>query len=156
MISGREFRDFDRASSQPVAIVNQQFASRNWPGEIPVGKRLRLFAPWEKSAPWLTVVGVVSNIVQNDRTRQTFDPLVYLPDGQHAGGDFAFVRTSHAPGSLAAAVRREIYAVDPNLPVLVLSCINQSKGGGVRLSGRRPLTTRTAPRSRCRPERTHR
>ncbi len=116
IVSGRGFNDFDGASSPAVAIVNQQFANRNWPGEVPLGKRLRLFAPWEKSAPWVTVVGVVSNIVQNDPTRQTFEPLVYLPDGQHGGADQAFIRTRVAPGRLADAVRRQVYAMAPDLP----------------------------------------
>ena len=84
-----------------------------------MGKRLRL-SRWidgKEPSPWLTVVGVVSNIVQDDRTRQTFDPLVYIPFVQHPGGGFfAFVRTV-APGSLAAAVGREVYAMDPDLPV---------------------------------------
>lgn len=118
MMAGRDFNDFDRASGLPVVIVNQQFANRNWPGEIAVGKRLRLWL--SNSAPWVTIVGVVSNIVQNDRTRQTFEPLVYLPDEQHAVATFALVRTGVAPASLEAAVRRGIYAVDPNLPVAVL------------------------------------
>ena len=116
IISGREFSDFDGASSPAVAIVNQQFANRNWPGEVPLGKRLRLFASWEKSAPWVTVVGVVSNIVQNDATRQTFEPLVYLPDGQHGGAEQVFVRTSIAPALLADAFRRQVYAIAPDLP----------------------------------------
>jgi putative ABC transport system permease protein len=121
MISGREFNNFDRASSMPVAIVNQQFADRNWPGEVSLGKRLRLFAPGEKSSPWLTVVGVVSNIVQNDRTRQAFDPLVYVPGAQHRGvGAYTFVRTSVALGSIGDAIRRQIYAVDPYQRVPVL------------------------------------
>jgi putative ABC transport system permease protein len=72
-------------------------------------------------SPWLTVVGVVSNIVQNDRTRQTFDPLVYEPFSQRPGQYmFAFVRTSGTPGSLATAVRRQIYSMDPVLPVPAL------------------------------------
>ncbi len=116
IISGREFNDFDGASNPAVAIVNQQFANRNWPGEVPLGKRLRLFASREKSPPWATVVGVVSNIVQNDPTRQAFEPLVYLPDGQHGGADQAFIRTSVAPGSLANAVKRQVYAMAPDLP----------------------------------------
>jgi len=84
MISGREFTNFDRGSSVPVVIVNQQFASRSWPGQVPLGKRLRVFLGnlGKEPTPWLTVVGVVSNIVQNDRTRQAFDPLLYLPHEQ--------------------------------------------------------------------------
>ncbi len=122
LISGREFDDSDRASTMPVAIVNRQFASRVWPGGAPLGKRLRLFRlPANAPTPWLTVVGVVSDIVQNDRTRQTFDPLVYVPYAQQpAPNMFAFARTSVPPASLAAAARRQIYAMDPDLPVPAL------------------------------------
>ena len=119
VIAGRAFNDFDGASSPAVAIVNQQFANRNWPGEVPLGKRLRLYAPGKTSAPWVTVVGVVSNIVQNDPTRQTFEPLVYLPDGQEGGADQAFIRTRVAPGNLSDAVRRQVYAIAPDLPAPV-------------------------------------
>src|SRR5262249_1794939 len=41
LLSGRDFNDFDRVSSPPVVIVNERFASRNWPRENPVGKHLR-------------------------------------------------------------------------------------------------------------------
>jgi putative ABC transport system permease protein len=120
IISGREFDDSDRASSLPVAIVNQRFASRNWPGEIPLGKRLRLSSGREPT-PWLTVVGVLSNVVQNDRTRQESDSVVYLPYQQTPQRNmFAFARTSVGPGSLATAFRRQIYAMDPYLPVPAL------------------------------------
>ncbi|HTA46083.1 MAG TPA: ABC transporter permease [Bryobacteraceae bacterium] len=120
IVNGRGFADSDRASSLPVAIVNQQFAERNWAGQNPVGKRLRPLpgTPGKEPRPWLTVVGVVSNIIQNDRTRQAFEPLVYVPFEQHpGGGEFVFVRTGVAPDSVAAAVRRQVYNLDPNLPV---------------------------------------
>lgn len=121
LVSGRYFDDSDRASSMPVAIVNERFAARNWPGEVALGKRFRLFAPGRDATPWLTVVGVVSNIVQNDRTRQAFEPLVYVPHEQQPQPNmFAFIRTSVAPGSLAAAVRRQVYAMDATLPVPAL------------------------------------
>jgi ABC-type antimicrobial peptide transport system permease subunit len=87
-----------------------------------LGKRLRLFISGKEPTPWLTVVGVVSNIVQNDRTRQVFDPLVYVPYEQRPQPNmFAFARTSVAPRSLATAVRRQIYAMDPYLPVPALT-----------------------------------
>jgi putative ABC transport system permease protein len=88
-----------------------------------LGKRLRLYPafPGKEPTPWLTVVGVVSNIVQNDRTRQAFTPLVYVPFAQQPGPYmFAFLRTSVPPSSLADAVRRQIYAMDPDIPVPVL------------------------------------
>ena len=76
LVSGRDFRESDGAAGSEVAIVNRMFASRQWPGEDPIGKRLRLF-DGNVAGPWLSIVGVVSNIVQNDPTRQEFDPLVY-------------------------------------------------------------------------------
>ena len=101
LLSGREFNDADAASGVPVAIVNQLFASQSWPGEDPLGKRLRLF-DGDTPGPWLTVVGVVSNIIQNDANRQRFDPLVYLPYRQNPGGGaWVLVRTRVRPESLA-------------------------------------------------------
>jgi putative ABC transport system permease protein len=123
IVSGRNFDNSDRASGIPVAIVNQRFASRTWPGEAPLGKRLRLFPgnSGKRPAPGLTVVGVVANVVENDRTRQSFDPVVYVPFEQ-APAPFMplLVRTNVAPASLVPVIRRQIYAMDPELPIPVL------------------------------------
>jgi len=117
VVSGREFNDADVASGVPVAIVNQLFASRFWPGEDPVGKRLRLFDE-NTPEPWLTVVGVASNIIQNDQTRQRFDPRMYLPYRQKPGGGaWVLVRTRVPSSSLSNAFRQEVQALDPNLPL---------------------------------------
>ena len=105
--------------------MNHVFAERNWPGRNAVGKRLRLFhgISGKEPTPWLTVVGVVSDIVQNDRTRQTLTPLVYIPYLQ-APSPFmpVMVRTRVAPRSLIEPVRRQLYAIDPDvaIPVLML------------------------------------
>ena len=117
LLSGREFNDADVASGVPVAIVNQLFASKFWPGEDPLGKRLRFF-DGNTPEPWRTVVGVASNIIQNDQTRQGFDPVVYLPYRQKPGGGaWILVRTSVASGGSDHAFRREVQAVDPGLPL---------------------------------------
>jgi putative ABC transport system permease protein len=117
VFSGREFSDADGAAGVPVAIVNQRFASKFWPGEDALRKRLRFFngsAP----GPWLTVVGVASNIIQNDAARQEFDPLIYLPYRQQPSGDMSVIaRTRIPPENLGAAFRREVQAVDPDLPI---------------------------------------
>ena len=114
---GRAFTEADGASAVPVAIVNQHFASMSWPGEDPVGKRLRLFrGPTPES--WLTVVGVVSNIVQDDRTGQRSDPVVYRPFQQEPEMVlWVLARTRVPPASLATAFRRDIEAIDADLLV---------------------------------------
>jgi ABC-type antimicrobial peptide transport system permease subunit len=115
--SGREFNDADVASAGPVAIVNELFASRYWQGEDPVGKRLRFFEG-NLPGPWVTVVGVVSNIIQNDLNRQRFDPVVYVPYRQRPGGGaWILVRTGKSSGGLTNAFRREVRALDPDLPL---------------------------------------
>jgi len=117
VLSGREFNDSDRLPGVPVVIVNQRFASEYWPGENPLRKRLRLF-DGKTADVWLSVVGVASNIVQNDRTGQDFDPLVYLPYRQKPAETMDLMaRTRVPPESLIPAFQREIHALDPDLPV---------------------------------------
>ena len=82
-----------------------------------MGKRLRLF-DGETPEAWLSVVGVVSNIVQNDATRQELGPLVYLPYREKpSGAMWVFARARVPPRSLATAFRREIQAADSELPI---------------------------------------
>jgi putative ABC transport system permease protein len=117
MLSGREFNDADVLSAAPVAIVNQLFASTYWPGEDPLGKRFRLF-DGDTPEAWRTVVGVASNIIQSDQTRQTFDPVVYLPYRQKPGGGaWILVRTSVPPAGLTNAFRQAVQELDPGLPL---------------------------------------
>ena len=117
LLSGRRFSDADGTSSAPVAIVNERLAGKFWPGESPLGKHLRLLTG-DGRPEWRTVVGVASDIVQSDETRQRFEPLVYLPYRQEpAAGMWVFVRTRVPPASLATGFRREVAALDPALPM---------------------------------------
>jgi len=113
--AGREFQDEDTSSSVPVVIVNQAFAGRFWPGDDPIGKRLRLRTS-DVPGPWLTVVGVAPDISQ-DPTRQWRDPLVYMSYRQQPNGSlWILARTRVVPNGLVAAFRHELQEVDPNLP----------------------------------------
>jgi ABC-type antimicrobial peptide transport system permease subunit len=118
VLAGREFRDSDGVSGVPVVVVNQRFASRHWPGEDPVGKRLRLFLDGQSPGAWLTVVGVASNIVQNDviRTYETL-PLVYVPYGPRPIGMWLFVHSPLPLSGFITAFRREMNALDPILAI---------------------------------------
>jgi putative ABC transport system permease protein len=115
-ISGRDFNDGDRMKGLPVAIVNQSFAATFWPGEQPLGKRLRV-KDRNQPGEWRTVVGVVPNIMQGDPTRQSFKPLVYLPFRQEppARGAFFLVRTGVSPDQVAPAVRAGAQKLDPDV-----------------------------------------
>jgi predicted permease len=122
-IVGREFNDGDWAATVPVAIVNQSFVTRFWPGADPVGKRLRL-TDQNQEAEWRGVVGVVPNIMQGDPTRQTFRPLIYLPfrqelttrgvnsDGVAFNGANFLVRAGVGPDLVAPVVSAEVQNLD--------------------------------------------
>jgi len=117
LLSGRAVTEADGTSGNPIALVNERLARSAWPGEDPIGKRLRVF---EANAPdgWRTVVGVVSNIVQNDATGQRFDPIVYVPATQRGTvAGIVLARTSVPPASIGDAFRRTIQETDPNLVI---------------------------------------
>ena len=118
VLLGRDFTGADLPSSTPVAIVNERFAELNWPGDTPLGKRVRLRTGGEAGGEWLTVVGVASNIMQADPTRQSYPPLVYRSQRQvPASYVWALAKTALPPSSLVAVVRRELQSIDPAFDV---------------------------------------
>jgi predicted permease len=117
VLSGRDFNQGDGPAAPRVTLVNDRFARRFWPGENPLGKRFRLFVGNAPEA-WLTVMGVVSNIVQSDIARPELNALVYLPWQQMGAGNMnILVRTSVPPGNLRSALRKEVHALDSDLPM---------------------------------------
>jgi putative ABC transport system permease protein len=137
VLSGREFRESDDSSGVPVAIVNQRFASQYWPDENPLGNRLR-FLDGKAPGAWLTVVGIAPNIVQNAGTGQKFIsiPLVYLSYRQKTPASMeVLARTRVPPGSLATAFRREVHAIDSELPAFRAVTLNERLEGNYWSTG---------------------
>ncbi len=125
VVAGRNFTERDAATSLPVAIVNQSFAAASWPGESPLGKRLRFY---EMDTPglWLTVVGVTSNVVQSTVATPEFAALVYQPHKQLPIASMSLIaRTRVPPETLTASFRREIAAIDPDLSVWNIVTLEQ-------------------------------
>ncbi|HEY2150044.1 MAG TPA: ABC transporter permease [Vicinamibacterales bacterium] len=114
--SGRDFNDGDRATTVPVAIVNESFVVKFLAGQSPIGMRLREVNR-TTPADWRTIVGVAPNVLQNDALRQQFKPLVYIPFQQEAPAarSFFLARTSAPPEQIIEAVRTAIQAVDPDV-----------------------------------------
>ncbi|HEX5229652.1 MAG TPA: ABC transporter permease [Bryobacteraceae bacterium] len=129
VVAGRDFNDHDDASGSPVAIVNQKLASRFWPGKNALGERIRI-VDGNSPAPWLTVVGVASDIVQNDQTRQRVDPVVYMPYRQHPSQEtWVVARTALPPKDLETAFHKSVEALDPDLPMYgPMSLIHRIEG----------------------------
>jgi putative ABC transport system permease protein len=110
---GRPFTAADSATAPMVTIVNDTMARRYWPGESPVGKRIRLSAPDQ----WITVVGVVAD-VKHWGLERPVNPEMYFPEPQYVSSALTFVlRSDRDPAALAAAVRDRVRTIDADLPV---------------------------------------
>ena len=121
LLHGRDFTVQDGPGSAQVAVVNEKLTELCWPGENPLGKRIRNTSGPEP-VPWLEVVGLVKDaklVINADPA-----PMVYSPIGQKTDNYYfatrlasLIVRSSAPPSSLANAVRREVLALDPEMPV---------------------------------------
>jgi predicted permease len=125
-LRGRTFTDADgTAGAPPVVLVNQRFADKFWPGDDSIGKRLRIFNGKDPE-PWLMVIGVVPNVLQNDVSVREHDPIIYLSYRHKPQRDMAIMaRTRVPPGTLGAAFRREVQAADEDMPLFALRTMEE-------------------------------
>ncbi|MQA91164.1 MAG: FtsX-like permease family protein [Gemmatimonas sp.] len=121
LVRGRGITERDDTRSPGVVVINQTMAERYWPGEDPIGQRIRL-GPEPGVA---TIVGIVRDVRQGSLAVES-RPEMYLPHQQFhfVGGDGSaerdmtvVLRTAGEPAPLTSAVRREISTLDPNLPL---------------------------------------
>jgi putative ABC transport system permease protein len=124
LLKGRFFDQGDRMNTAPVVVVSENLARRLWPGEEPLGKRIK-YGGENFNAPWMTVVGVVGDtkhydLVEEPRMR------FYKPYAQDAWNSMTLVvRSEVDASSLSAAVRGEVIAVDGNQPVFGVRTFTQ-------------------------------
>jgi len=115
LLQGRTFTRDDRPGAPDVAIVSEDLAARTWPGQDPIGKRLKFGRPDSKEA-WRTVVGVV----EPTRYRELAEPrpTLYLPASQFIDEAQILVLRSALPLSRVAELARAgVRAVEPGLQV---------------------------------------
>jgi len=118
LLRGRAFTTFDREGTTPVAIVSDDVATRTWPGEDPIGKRLKM-GDVDSPDPWLTVVGVAAPT----RYREIREPraTLYVPAAQMLGTAHDMVLRTSAPLSLVTElVRSRVRELDADVQVMSL------------------------------------
>jgi len=129
LLKGRLFTDQDTRSQPRVVVIDDFMAQQLWPNEEPLGKRIRSGGiDAAADSPWLTVVGVVGRVKQ-----YTLDGdsriAMYLPHTQSIGrGINVVLRSRGDPAALAATVRREIRALDPDLPIYNVRTMTERVG----------------------------
>jgi predicted permease len=135
LVRGRYFTEDDDTGKQPVAIVDESTARTYWPDRDPFGRRLSMRSfRGAANPPWCTVVGVIKDI-KSDGLDQSGAPHIYRPIYQFPGPRSlslsVTVRTSLSATSLEPLIRREIQAVDPNLPVFNVRTMNEVIDGSL-------------------------
>ncbi|MCI0490153.1 MAG: ABC transporter permease [Blastocatellia bacterium] len=119
LLSGRAFTQQDGMESPGVAVINQTLAKRFFPDEDPIGKRIK-FGEAQSRAPWLSVIGIVAD-VKMEGIELEIRPQIYRSVFQSPGASLSLViRTTSGPGALPEAIRREVQAVDPDMPVFAI------------------------------------
>ena len=114
--AGREFSAADNESAPAVAIVSQHMAERFWPGGDAIGKRIAVGRE-NSFAPWMTIVGVAADTVQNAFDREARF-VIYVPYAQAPMPEMHLAVRAYAdPSRLIHAVEAEIRGLDPGLPV---------------------------------------
>ncbi len=128
LLRGRFFEHGDRPDSPPVVIVNEMLARRYWPGEDPIGKRVKGFDPRGKHDDWLTVVGVVGDTRSGGVER---GPLSQIYEMQAQRGEplgNLVIRTTRDPMQLAGSVRSLIHRLSPDTTVSSIRSMDQLVG----------------------------
>jgi predicted permease len=128
ILRGRNVTGLDAQPGQETVLINQRLADQFFPGEDPIGKRLRFLPPpamkggfiWNVSTsePWRTIVGVTPTIRQGSLEDGYLNAVVYTPYLQEPdSGAYLIVRSSLPLGAVSNAVRSTLQALDPGQPV---------------------------------------
>lgn len=120
LMAGRDFIPRDLNGTAPVAVVNQMFAASFWPGQNPVGKRLKLNS---SDSPWIEVVG----LVPNGRYQSLGEsPQRHLFVAGHSSG--IVIHTASDPHQYIQPIRAVVQGLDPNLAVTDVQTMNEHLG----------------------------
>ena len=129
LLRGREFTDRDRGAGELVVIVSRSIAERYWPGQDPIGKRIKVGPP--EGEPWLTIVGVVGDVRHTDLEAE---PLLdtYEPHAQRPRATMGIVvHTASDPAALTTSLRIALRADDQELPVWEIRTLSERLGSSV-------------------------
>ena len=114
--AGRELTAADGPDAPPVVVISEEVARRWWPGESPLGRRIRFGGSDAGEVPWMEIVGVVGDVQVPGVEVQR--PATYQSSLQNPSRSFLLVvRTAGDPLALARPVREAVWAVDPRQAV---------------------------------------
>ncbi|MGH9929549.1 MAG: ABC transporter permease [Pyrinomonadaceae bacterium] len=131
LLKGRSITEQDTRDSPNVALINKTMAAQLWANVDPLGKRIKLAGSYKNPQPWCTIVGIVNDVSQYALDKKP--PMqIYLPLTQSPTGfNSIVVKTENEPSAMAAAVRRELLAVDKDQAVFNVTTLEQLIGDSI-------------------------
>jgi predicted permease len=134
VVEGRSFEPADALAETPVLLVNERVAETFYPGQSPVGRRVR---PGGSGDLWFTVIGVVADVKQAGVSAPSGTEIFfYNPQVAEAGGNVyrartLVIRAQGDPLALAPTVERIVRDIDPALPVADVRTLEQNVRGSI-------------------------
>jgi putative ABC transport system permease protein len=125
LIEGRAFEPTDRIGTTPVCMIDETFAKAHFPGESPLGKRVKFGRPDDMTSPWMEIVGVTAH-VKNYGVDQPSRVEIYMPYYQNNSSQPTIVlETAGDPAALAAGLREAVRSVDPEIPLFAVRTLDE-------------------------------
>jgi len=125
IVAGRTFTDADIAPTSSAVVVSDRVVKRFWPGQDPIGKRIK-FGQLTSASPWFTIVGVAGEVKYRGLPdNPTSDPDVYLPFVERNSQYALAVRATVPPSSLVAPLRGIIRGADPSIPIYQVATMEE-------------------------------
>lgn len=138
LLRGRYLTRDDTANSQLVVVVNKKLAEQSWPGQNPIGKRLRI-GLLQMQTPWMVVVGEVADVKENSpdepSKQQYYAPIDQVekdigslasPSDLNGNGGWIVLRTAVPPEQMENALRATVRGIDSQLPLTQMQAMTQA------------------------------
>ncbi len=138
LLRGRYFTEADKAGAQLMVIVNQKLAQHYWPGQDPIGKRMRIGTA-EMKTPWLTIVGEIADVKLSSPDQPTkeqyYEPVdqaeeeigsLASPGDLNGNGGYIVLRSALPAEQMENALRVTVASIDPQLPLTQVQTMEQA------------------------------
>jgi predicted permease len=130
IVAGRTFTDAEMTSTSQAVVVSESVVKRFWPGQDPIGKRIKFGQLTSSADTWLAIVGVVGEVKYRRLPENpTSDPDIYLPFVERNSQYALAVRATVPPASLVAPLRAIIRSVDPSIPIYQVATMEEQIEG---------------------------
>jgi len=125
ILKGRGFTEADRADAPPVVVINQTLATRFFPGEDPVGRRVAFDKVPDSNSVWRTIVGVVQDERQEGLALEPHTEFI-APAAQDGGaGLYLLLKTNGNPADLGPPARDLVSQMDPDLAIVSMTTLDE-------------------------------